>query len=161
MTDEKCVNCGKTKEEHIIVLDKYNNPIYYCYIGLKVIFQPRTPQKTNCENFDDGLTQVAPKGEFKAMKTPQQIKSEVEKAIIEYSKRSQIGIHQLRHYITDGRFMGILEIYTSQILTEYDKSIKDIINKIKPYDEEGSVYPDLINREELLTKIGDNSEVEK
>jgi hypothetical protein len=39
----------------------------------------KIPQE-NCENFDDGLTKVAPKGEFKAIdKTPQQIKNEVEK----------------------------------------------------------------------------------
>ena len=30
-------------------------------------------EKENCENFDDGLTQVAPKGKFKAMKTESEV----------------------------------------------------------------------------------------
>ena len=34
-----------------------------------------------------------------------------EKAILEYSKASGIGIHQLKHYLTDGRLIEILMIY--------------------------------------------------
>jgi len=45
-------------------------------------------------------------------------KENFRKAIIEYSRKSQIGIHQLKHYLTDGRLIGILEIY--------DKLTKDV-----------------------------------
>jgi len=32
-------------------------------------------------------------------------------AISQYSKESGIAAHQLRHYLTDGRLIGILEFY--------------------------------------------------
>ena len=49
-------------------------------------------------------------------------KNKFEKAIIEYSKKSGIGIHQLKHYLTDGRLIEILEIYDN--LFDYDKGIE-------------------------------------
>lgn len=39
------------------------------------------------------------------------IRKKLEKAIIEYSKKSGIGIHQLRHYLTDARLLEIIDIY--------------------------------------------------
>lgn len=40
-------------------------------------------------------------------------------AIEEYSKESKIELHQIRHYLTDGRLRGILKIYDK--LKEYKK----------------------------------------
>lgn len=44
------------------------------------------------------------------------------KAMIEYSKESQIAIYQLGHYLTDARLIGILKIYDklNKVIDEFD-----------------------------------------
>ena len=46
----------------------------------------------------------------------------IEEAIINYSKRSGIELHQLRNYLTDGRFRGIIECFDE----EAEKEINDL-----------------------------------
>ena len=97
------------------------------------------------------------------MKTPQQIKNEVEKGCGKY-----IGTWKTSQKIICGCYTNMLELCPKcqaklSILTEYDKSIKVLI---KDYFDElyGRTNMGMFKKElpdELLSKIGDVSEVEK
>jgi hypothetical protein len=105
-------------------------------------------------------------------KTPQQIKNEVEKGC-------GMKFDENRYYCTgEGGFTCPSCLAKLSILTEYDKSIKEIIDRLeKEYREaeikQKGICPNVKEmtdgalivldrlREELLSKIGDNSEVEK
>ena len=108
------------------------------------------------------------------MKTPQQIKNEVEKGCGKY-----IGTWKTSQKIICGCYTNMLELCPScqaklSILTEYDKAIKEMILKMKSKARESSfmitygnsdmfkimnIYDKEIDK--LLSKIGDVSEVEK
>ena len=116
------------------------------------------------------------------MKTPQQIKNEVEKGC---GKIESIGLitYKCGFSIVSDSPNGKERVYRcfacrsktpSQILTEYDKSIKEMIEEIIEKKKESLMNDNLIigdwwsseiftglEIDELLTKIGDNSEVEK
>ena len=109
------------------------------------------------------------------MKTPQQIKNEVEKGCGKY-----IGTWKTSQKIICGCYTNMLELCPKcqaklSILTEYDKSIKEMIEErvnfykklwLKAVDEQNKHQEDIFyntyfNLKELLSKIGDVSEVEK
>lgn len=46
----------------------------------------KTTKKTNPENFDDGITQVAPKGEFTPMKNELELSEKLNEAVSEIRK---------------------------------------------------------------------------
>ncbi len=99
-------------------------------------------------------------------KTPQEIKEEVEKEI-EKLKKTQpdvtIGLNGL-HWIEKDKIKIMKLEAQLQILTEYDKSIKEMIEKMHTWvhtNTQGISWI-CINKEdweEILSKIGDNSEV--
>jgi hypothetical protein len=107
------------------------------------------------------------------MKTPQQIKNEVEEEIERYN-------YNIPFKDDKQRLQKQRELKAQlSILTEYDKSIKEIIEDIfkliKRYGDEvnyehnGFVYKmkdiiwfqDMISKMKILSKIGDNSEVKE
>jgi len=96
------------------------------------------------------------------MKTPQQIKNEVEKGCGEYYENT--ANFGLREYC--GLYDGEIKLCPNcgaklSILTEYDKAIKEMIELFK----DDSIYTGRIVKFEIknrmFSKIGDNSEVEK
>ena len=104
------------------------------------------------------------------MKTPQQIKNEVEKEINRLVLDKDFIDKE-----SDDDFQRVLELRAQlSILTEYDKSIKEMIEEIIEKKKESLMNDNLIigdwwsseiftglEIDELLSKIGDNSEVEK
>ena len=107
-------------------------------------------------------------------KTPQQIKNEVEKEGLEIMERLRNDVKEGRSFLVDEKdypsYLNVVDnevnMAKSKILTEYDKAIKEEYNRIaEEYPEHywrwqffGKVlFPD----KKLLSKIGDNSEVEK
>jgi hypothetical protein len=96
--------------------------------------------------------------------TPQQIKNEVEKGCGKYIRGNKLLID--RDWEHDNYTCGVKRLCPSclaklSILTEYDKSIKEMILNLKEiYTEKGMC---VLSKDikELLSKIGDNSEVKE
>ena len=111
-------------------------------------------------------------------KTPQQIRNEVEKGCGEDLKRKVFEGNTdlycgLEVFISEK--VGLKRVYCDKckaklsILTEYDKSIKEMIEELDDFrrpvtdKEELFDFKQRMHRKikQLLSKIGDNSEVEK
>ena len=93
------------------------------------------------------------------MKTPQQIRNEVEKEIGDLTQKGMLLTN--KKDIENFAILIISKRAQLSILTEYDKSIKEMIKQaFLNWLEDTTDSPFKIEKEPL-TKIGDNSEVKK
>lgn len=58
--------------------------------------------------------------------TEEKNQNAIKKVIEKYSKEAGISIHQLRGYLTDPRFIGILHIYKQEILAHIKEEVEKL-----------------------------------
>jgi len=85
--------------------------------------------KENCENFDDGITQVAPKGEFKAGKEfnlSEKRYRDIEGVVYPEEDVKEF-IRLLEEELTDKEFIGM---WQSMRIFQVQEQIKYVIDKL-------------------------------